>query len=190
LSSIAPWARGKRYLAVGPLLTSALGAHAAGLAGSHWRRAAAFLAALLLFAVLGTKFLAVGSRGQRSSDDQMPALRAHAQLASRVGRRAIVRPARRHLQRAIHTTRVATVTHPDPRTARPIVRIRGPELQPVEATPAPSHEPPPVEASQAPSAEPRPVEASQAPPARSPAVAAAAAHAPAPSNAQFAYLGQ
>jgi hypothetical protein len=177
LSSIAPSACGKRYLAIGPLLTSALGALPATLAGSHWRRATASLAALLLLALLGTKFLAAGSRGQRSSDDRMPALRAHAQLASRVGRRAIVRAAPRPVQRAIHTTRVATATHPHPRAARTIVRIRGPE-------------PPPVEASQPPSPEPRPVEASQASPARSTAVAAAAAHAPVSSNAQFAYLGR
>jgi protein TonB len=190
LSSIAPRARGKRYLAVGPMLTSALGALPASLAGSHWRRATAFLAALLLFGLLGTKFLAAGSRGQRSSDDRMPALRAHALLASRVEQRAIVRAAPPPAQRAIHTARVATVTHPHPRAARPIVRLRGAEPPPVEATPAPSHEPPPVEASQAPSAEPRPVEASQAPPERSPAVAAAAAQTPASSNAQFAYLGQ
>jgi hypothetical protein len=154
-----------RAFGIRSLLASALYVLPANVAGTTWRRGTVLFATLLLFALLGTRFLTAGDRRQRSSHDRVLARTVRVQLATRIPPRPIV-------QRAALPVRQVVGTRPAPRgvrtrrrAARPVDRIRNPEPPPVEATPAPSQD-------------------------RPAAVAATAAHAAASSGGQFAYLGQ
>jgi hypothetical protein len=149
----------------GSLLPSAVGALSANLAGTSWRRGTLLLATLLLFALLGTRFLAANDRRQRPSHDRVLARTVRVQLATRISPRPIVHHAALPVQQAVATRRPPRGVRARRRAARQVDRISNPEPAPVEVTSAPSQD-------------------------RPAATAATAMHAPASSSGQFAYLGQ